>query len=67
MNFYLFNNIAISRKNDLVGRETEVKEQDISWDIRKEKFKQEKLKELQKEIDTEKYGIDLEDDRELER
>ena len=42
-------------------------EQDISWDIRKEKFKQEKLKELQKEIDTEKYGIDLEDDRGLER
>ncbi|MCJ7472627.1 MAG: relaxase/mobilization nuclease domain-containing protein, partial [Actinobacteria bacterium] len=42
-------------------------EQDISWDTRKEKFKQEKLKELQKEIDTEKYGIDLEDDRGLER
>ena len=41
--------------------------QDISWDIRKEKFKKEKLKELEKEKDSEKVGINLEDDRELER
>ena len=42
-------------------------EQGISLDIKKEKFKQEKLKELQKEKDIEENSIDLKDDRELER
>ncbi len=42
-------------------------EQDISWDIKKGKAKQEKLKHLEKERDVEKEGIDLEDDRKLER
>ena len=41
-------------------------EQDISWDIKKEKFKQEELKKIEKDKDLEESGINLEDDRELE-
>jgi len=41
--------------------------QDIGWDIKKEKFKQERLKDLKKEKDIEKKGIDLGDDSGLER
>ena len=42
-------------------------EQDISWDNNKERARREKLKDLEKERETEEAGSDLKGGRELER
>jgi len=60
-------NFKIKNKINILKKGINGIEQDISWAIKKEKFKQEKLKKLEKEKDLEESGINLEDDRELER
>lgn len=57
-------NFRIKNRIDILKKGISRIEQDISWDIKKEKARQEKL---EKERDVEKEEIDLEDDRELER
>ncbi|NQU99100.1 MAG: relaxase/mobilization nuclease domain-containing protein, partial [Parcubacteria group bacterium] len=60
-------NFKIKNRIDIFKKGINGIEQDISWDIRKEKFKQEKLKKLEKEKDLEESGINLRDDRGFEK
>ncbi len=60
-------NFKIKNRVDIFKKGINRIEQDISGGIKKEKARQEKLKKLEKERDVEKEGIDLEDNRELER